>query len=152
MNFPNKKDNTLMQKINEDKWILCQKVSNINQMLKVRADINDSIGNEQYPHLVTIKHKYTTSDDVLFPELSTLSYFAAFEEKCLEKLEEQKSLIFVATDINEGMVQLYVYCKDEQKTILDAIDFFKKNPNFIVEFEVKKDPKWNSFKSMLTKK
>lgn len=141
-----------MQKLNEDKWALCQKVSNINQMLKVRTDINDLIGNEEYPNLLVIKHKYTTSDDVLFPELSTLSYFAAFEEKCLEKLEEKKSLIFVATDINEGMVQVYVYCKDEKQSILDCIDFFKNNSDFIVEFEVKKDIKWNDFKIKLTKK
>ena len=141
-----------MQKINEDKWALCQKVTNINQLLKVRIDIDDKIANEAYPNLLVVKHRYTTSDDVLFPELSTLSYFAAFEEKCLEKLEEQKSLIFVATDINEGMVQLYVYCKDEQKTILDCIEFLKRNPDFIVEFEVKKDPKWNNFKVMLTRR
>lgn len=141
-----------MQKINEDKWALCQKVSNVNQMLKVRTDINALIGDKEYPTLLVIKHKYTTSDDVLFPELSTLSYFAAFEEKCLEALETQKSLIFVATDINEGMLQIYVYCKNEQQTILDSIEFFKKNPNFIVEFEVRFDEKWNNFKIMLTKK
>lgn len=140
-----------MQNINEDKWTLCQNVSNINQMLKVRVDINDLIANKEYSNLLIIKHKYTTSDDVLFPELSTLSYFAAFEEKCLEKLEENKSLIFVATDINEGMLQIYVYCKDEQKTIYDCIDFFKNNRNFIVEFEVKKDENWNNFKIMMTK-
>lgn len=140
-----------MQKINEDKWTLCQKVSNINQMLKVRVDINDLIANENFPNLLVVKHRYTTSDDVLFPELSTLSYFAAFEEKCLEKLELNKSLIFVASDINEGMVQLYVYCKDEQKSILDCIDFFKNNSDFIIEFEVKKDPKWNDFKIKCTK-
>jgi len=141
-----------MQTFNEDKWTLCQQVSNINQMLKVRVDINDKIADENYPNLLTIKHKYTTSDDVLFPELSTLSYFAAFEEKCLAKLEESGSLIFVASDINDGMVQLYVYCKDEQKTILECINFLKNNPNFIVEFEVKKDTKWNDFKIMLTKR
>ncbi len=141
-----------MQEIIEDKWTLCQKVSNVNQMLKVRTDINELIGNKEYPTLLVIKHKYTTSDDVLFPELSTLSYFAAFEEKCLEELEKQKSLIFVATDINEGMLQIYVYCKDEQKTILDSIEFLKKNPNFIVEFEVRYDEKWNNYKIMLTKK
>ena len=141
-----------MQTFNEDKWTLCQKVSNINQMLKVRVDINDKIADINYSNLLTIKHKYTTSDDVLFPELSTLSYFAAFEEKCLEKLEEAGSLIFVASDINDGMVQLYVYCKDEQKTILECINFLKNNPNFIVEFEVKKDTKWNDFKIMLVKR
>jgi len=141
-----------MQTFNEDKWTLCQKVSNINQMLKVRVDIKDKIADNKYPNLLTIKHKYTTSDDVLFPELSTLSYFAAFEEKCLEKLEQSGSLIFVASDINDGMVQLYVYCKDEQKTILECINFLKNNVNFIVEFEVKKDTKWNDFKIMLTKR
>jgi len=140
-----------MQKYSENKWTLCQKVNNINQMLKVRVDINDKIANENYPNLVTIKHKYTTSDDVLFPEVSTLSYFAAFEQKCLEKLENSGSLIFVGSNINEGMVQLYVYCKEEQKTILECIHFFKNNPHFIVEFEVKKDAKWNDFKIMLTK-
>ena len=140
-----------MQKINEDKWTLCQKVSNINQMLKVRTDIEGLIASEEFPNLLVIKHRYTTSDDVLFPELSTLSYFAAFEEKCLEKLELDKSLVFVSSDINEGMVQLYVYCKDEKKSILDCIEFLKKNPDFIVEFEVKKDPKWNDFKIKCTK-
>ncbi len=140
-----------MQKTDEDKWTLCQKVTNINQLLKVRIDIDDKIADERFPNQLIIKHKYTTSDDVLFPELSTLSYFAAFEEKCLEKLEEEESLIFVATDINEGMVQLYVYCKDEQKTILDCIEFLKKNPDFIIEFEVKKDPKWNDFKIKSTR-
>ena len=141
-----------MQEINEDKWTLCQKVSNVNQMLKVRMDVNEYIGDKEYSTLLVIKHKYTTSDDVLFPELSTLSYFAAFEEKCLEELEKQKSLIFVATDINEGMFQIYVYCKDEKKTILDTIEFFKKNSNFIVEFEVRYDEKWNNFKIMSRKK
>jgi|GEM_PF-1282510 len=141
-----------MQTFNEDKWTLCQKVSNINQMLKVRVDINHKIADSNYPNLLTINHTYTTSDDVLFPELSTLSYFAAFEEKCLEKLEENDSLIFVASNINEGLVQLYVYCKDEQKTIFECINFLKNNPNFIVEFEVKKDAKWNDFKIMLTKR
>ena len=140
-----------MQELNENKWTLCQNVSNINQMLKIRIDLDDLIGNKEYPNLLIIKHQYTTSDDVLFPELSTLSYFAAFEEKCLEKLEENKSLIFVATDINEGMIQLYVYCKDEKKSIYDCIDFLKNNPDFIVNFEVKKDSKWNNFKVLSTK-
>lgn len=141
-----------MQPMNEDKWILCQKVDNLNQMLKVRIDINNFSSNEQYPNLLIIKHKYTTSDDVLFPELSTLSYFAAFEEKCLEKLEEEKSLIYVASDINEGLIQLFVYCKDEQKSILDCIEFFKKNPNFIIEFEVKKDITWSEYSKVLEKR
>lgn len=140
-----------MQELNENKWTLCQNVSNINQMLKIRIDLDDLIGNKEYPNLLIIKHQYTTSDDVLFPELSTLSYFAAFEEKCLEKLEENKSLIFVATDINEGMIQLYVYCKDEKKSIYDCIDFLKNNPDFIVNFEVRKDSKWNNFKVLSTK-
>ena len=140
-----------MQKINEDKWALCQNVSNINQMLKVRIDINDLIANEDYSNLLIIKHRYTTSDDVLFPELSTLSYFAAFEDKCLSNLEENKSLVFVASDINEGSVQIYVYCKDEKKTISDCIDFFKNNSDFIIDFEVKKDIRWNNFKIFLTK-
>jgi len=141
-----------MQVLNEDKWTLCQDVSNINQMLKIRTDINDVIGHKEYPNLVIIKHKYTTSDDVLFPELSTLSYFAAFEEKCLNKLEDNESLIFVASDINEGLFQLYVYCKDDKKTIYDCIDFFKNDSNFIVEFEVKKDFSWNNYKIMMTKR
>ncbi len=141
-----------MQTLNEDKWTLCQNVSNINQMLKVRIDLDDLIGDEEYPNLVVIKHRYTTSDDVLFPELSTLSYFAAFEEKCLENLEKNRSLKFVASDINEGMVQIYVYCKDEQKSIRDCIEFFKKNSDFIIDFEVRKDAKWNNFKILMTKK
>ncbi len=140
-----------MQKINEDKWALCQKINNINQMLKVRVDIKDLIASEDYSNLLIIKHRYTTSDDVLFPELSTLSYFAAFEDKCLTILEKNKSIVFVASDINEGVVQLYIYCKDEKKTIHDCIKFFKNNSDFIIDFEVKKDPKWNSFKIFLTK-
>ena len=137
-----------MKSMNEEKWTLCQNVSNINQMLKVRIDIDDIIASKDYPNLLIIKHKYTTSDDVFFPELSTLSYFTAFEEKCIEKLEEEKSLIFVATDINEGMVQVYVYCKDEKKSIYACIDFLKHNKDFIVDFEVRKDPNWNQFKIM----
>jgi hypothetical protein len=140
-----------MQKINENKWVLCQKVSNINQMLKLRVDIDNLIASEVYPNLLVVKHQYTTSDDVLFPELSTLSYFAAFEDKCLTQLEDNKSIVSVASDINEGMIQFYIYCKDEQKTIMDCIEFFKGNPDFIIEFEVRKDIKWNNFKVMKTK-
>lgn len=141
-----------MQEMNEEKWTLCQNISNINQMLKVRIDIDEAVVKVDYPNLVVVKHRYTTSDDVLFPELSTLSYFAAFEEKSLCLQEENREIVFVAMDINEGMVQLYIYCKDIQKTIYDCIDFFKKNPNFIIDFEAKSDTTWESFKTLQTKK
>ena len=141
-----------MQPMNEEKWTLCQNISNINQMLKVRIDIDEAVVRTNYPNLVIVKHRYTTSDDVLFPELSTLSYFAAFEEKSLCLQEEKRDIVFVAMDINEGLVQLYVYCKDVQKTIYDCIDFFKKNPNFIIDFEAKSDTNWDFFKTLQAKK
>lgn len=141
-----------MQAMNDEVWMLCQNVSNINQMLKIRIDLDEMIENKNYSNLLIVKHKYTTSDDVLFPELSTLSYFAAFEEKSLQKQEENKDIVFVASDINEGMVQLYMYCKDVQKSIYDCIDFLKKNPNFIVEFETQVDSTWSCFKNMQQKR
>lgn len=132
----------------DQKWIL-KDSGNINRMLKVRDELKDFNGKEQYPLLLTITHKYATSDDVLFPEPVTLAFFAGFEQNCLEPLQEQGSIKFVASDINTGLLKLYIYTKDAQQTIFDTIEYLKQKPEFKVEFHINQDNKWDFYNSLL---
>lgn len=121
---------------------------NINRMLKVRDDI-DTIKKDEYPSLITIKHKYMTSDDILFPMPETLGFFLTFEEVCLKKLE---SSVYVAQDIDTGFLKLYIYSKDFETTIYDCINYFTKKPELHIEFDVKDDRSWRFISEVMLEK
>jgi hypothetical protein len=121
-----------------DNWVL-KECSDLNRMLKVKTDL-EHIEKDDYPYLITISHKYATSDDILFPEPTTLGFFATFEQKCLLNLSNG---IYVAQDIYTGMLNTYIYSKEDyNKTILETISFLKLKPEYHVEFHVQNDPTW----------
>lgn len=129
-----------------EQWDLIP-TDDINQILKVRNSIADDIKSD-FPELLIVKHQYTTSDDVLFPELSTLGYLNSFEQQSAMVLENKGKLLFAATDIAKGMINIYLYCKDARSTVIEAIETLKKMPLFKVEFEIKQDPTWSMYKSL----
>lgn len=116
----------------------------LNRMLKVRTDLS-LINKQEYPHLIILTHRYATSDDLLFPEASTLAFFAAFEEKCLETLE---SGIYVAQDIYTGLLEIYIYTFNYKKTIIETVEYLNLQPEYHVEFKVNTDNDWQIFKNL----
>lgn len=124
-----------------DIWDL-KESSNINQMLRVRRDVQND---DTLATLLIIKHKYHVLNDIMFPDPSCLSFFTAFEENHLLLLEKDKKIKLLAIDIFEGELKYYVYCKDAKKSIFDCISFLKSNPNYIIEFEIHEDSSWEIF-------
>ena len=118
-------------------WIL-KPCSDINRMLKVRNDL-ESFEPSLYPLHISIIHRYATSDDLIFPEPTTLAFFGGFQEECLEQLDDA---LFVAQDIDTGLLTIHIYAKDHNKTITDTIAYLKRQPKYHVEFKVTTDPQW----------
>lgn len=123
-------------------WIL-KPSSNINQMLKVRNIA--SVDTSQYPTHLCILHRYATSDDLIFPEAATLAFFSAFEEHCLNHLD---NALFVAQDINTGLLSIHIYTQDHNQTINETIEYLKRQPQFHIEFKVTPDAQWQIFKTL----
>ncbi|MEA3353479.1 MAG: DUF695 domain-containing protein [Campylobacterota bacterium] len=121
-----------------DNWVL-KPCSDINRMLKIRTDL-ENFEQSNYPTLLTISHRYATSDDVLFPEPSTLAFFIGFEEKCLLNMD---GAVYVAQDIHTGLLDIHIYAADYEKTIYEAIEYLKLKPQYHVEFKVDADKNWN---------
>lgn len=124
---------------NNDNWALIP-CDDLNRMLKIRTDLENFDKKDQFATLVTITHRYSTSDDVLFPEPATLAFFANFEEKCLNIHDD---MIYVAQDIHTGLLDIHIYVKDHEKSIYDAIEYLKSKPEYHVEFKVTFDKEWN---------
>ncbi|WP_320035488.1 DUF695 domain-containing protein [Halarcobacter sp.] len=122
----------------EEKWYL-ENTGNLNQMLRVRDDIDLPQTMDEFPHLVLIKHEFHAADDIMFPDPACIAFFTVFENNHLEALEEENSSALLAVDICEGMMQFYLYAKDPEKTIYDCIDFLKSNPLYKCDFEVIKN-------------
>lgn len=121
--------------MDEEKWYL-ENTGNLNQMLRVRDDIDIYQTMEDFPHLVLINHNFHVADDIMFPDPACIAFFTVFENNHLESLEEENKLALIAVDICEGLMQFYVYCKDPQETIYDSIEFLKSNDLYTCEFEV----------------
>lgn len=126
-----------------DNWKL-KESSDLNRMLKVRTDL-ESIKKEEYPHLIILTHRYATSDDVLFPEPSTLGFFAGFEERCLANLTAG---VYVAQDIHTGLLDIHIYTNDYKTTITETVEYLKQKPEYHIEFKVNGDKNWNIFKNL----
>jgi len=124
-------------------WSL-KATDDLNQMLKVRDDL-ESIQTKEYNKLLTMSHRFATSDDVLFPEPATLAYFSNLEDICLNTLEDA---IYVAQDIHTGMLDIHIYTKDYDKTIHTLISHLKYKPEFHVDFKVTQDENWNIIKNI----
>ncbi|WP_321313077.1 DUF695 domain-containing protein [Halarcobacter sp.] len=122
----------------EEKWYL-ENTGNLNQMLRVRDDIDLPQTIEEFPHLVLVKHEFHAADDIMFPDPSCIAFFTVFENNHLEALEEENSAALLAVDICEGMMEFYLYSKDPEKTIYDCIDFLKSNELYKCDFEVIKN-------------
>lgn len=119
----------------EEKWYL-ENTGKINQMLRVRDDIDLPQTMDEFPHLVILKHNFHIADDIMFPDPACLAFFTAFENNHLESLEEENKLALLAVDIFEGLMQYFIYCKEPQETVYDCIAFLKSNDLYKCEFEI----------------
>jgi hypothetical protein len=132
--------------MNNDNWELIP-TEDINQILKVRIHHDKAI-EKDFSQLLMIKHTYTTSDDVLFPEVSTLGYLNSLEQLCLFPLHEKHELYYGACDISKGQIVLYIFTKDAQQTMKKTIMTLEKMPLFKVDFEIQSSGGWDLFESL----
>lgn len=131
----------------EDSWQLVP-TKNINQMLRLRTDINEDNLDGKFKNLLVVKHKYHVADDIMFPDPSCLAFFTAFEQNHLVNFEQNDELKLLGVDIFEGTMKFFIYCDDAQKTVYDCISFLKSNPLFKCEFEIILNDKGNSIKKL----
>lgn len=131
----------------EDSWQLVP-TKNINQMLRLRTDINEDNLDEKFKNLLVVKHKYHVADDIMFPDPSCLAFFTAFEQNHLVNFEQNDELKLLGVDIFEGTMKFFIYCDDAQKTVYDCISFLKSNPLFKCEFEIILNDNGNSIKKL----
>jgi len=124
-------------------WTL-KPCDDINRMLKLRSDL-ENIDKASFPMLITLIHRYATADDLLFPEATTLAFFSDFEQKCAMQLDDAH---MVAQDIDTGLLTIYIYAKNYQKSIEDTIAYLKLQPRYHVEFKVQEDKEWSVFKEL----
>ncbi|MEA1914264.1 MAG: DUF695 domain-containing protein [Campylobacterota bacterium] len=128
--------------MNQDNWYL-KETKNLNRLLKISQD--EGMNKDAFPQLLTITHQYTTRDDVMFPEISTLAFFSGFEEGVLTKLETQKKVIYVINDVDHGIFSFYIYTQDAQQTVKDCIEYFKRDGDKKIDFHIQNDPKWDIY-------
>jgi len=128
-----------------EKWNLID-TGNINQMLRVRDDIDEKV--KDFPSLVLLKHNFHIADDIMFPDPSCLAFFTAFENNHLENLEDNGKLSLLAVDICEGLMQFYIYCKEPQEIVYDCISFLKSNDLYKCEFEIVNNDKAQRLKKV----
>lgn len=126
-----------------DNWEL-KPCNDLNRMLKIRTDL-DLIKKEDYPNLIILRHRYATSDDIIFPEPATLGFFATLEKKLIHNLE---NAIYVAQDIHTGLLDIHIYSHNYQKTILQTVEYLKLKPEFHIEFIVTSDVKWDTITNL----
>lgn len=131
----------------EDSWQLVP-TKNINQMLRLRTDINEDNLDEKFKNLLVVKHKYHVADDIMFPDPSCLAFFTAFEQNHLVNFEQNGELKLLGVDIFEGTMKFFIYCDDAQKTVYDCISFLKSNPLYKCEFEIILNDNGNSIKKL----
>lgn len=131
----------------EDSWQLVP-TKNINQMLRLRTDINEDNLDGKFKNLLVVKHKYHVADDIMFPDPSCLAFFTAFEQNHLVNFEQNGELKLLGVDIFEGTMKFFIYCNDAQKTVYDCISFLKSNPLFKCEFEIILNDNGNSIKKL----
>ncbi len=131
----------------EDSWELVP-TKNINQMLRLRTDINEDNLDGKFKNLLVVKHKYHVADDIMFPDPSCLAFFTAFEQNHLVNFEQNDELKLLGVDIFEGTMKFFIYCDDAQKTVYDCISFLKSNPLFKCEFEIILNDNGNSIKKL----
>lgn len=131
----------------EDSWQLVP-TKNINQMLRLRTDINEDNLDGKFKNLLVVKHKYHVADDIMFPDPSCLAFFTAFEQNYLVNFEQNGELKLLGVDIFEGTMKFFIYCDDAQKTVYDCISFLKSNPLFKCEFEIILNDNGNSIKKL----
>ena len=130
----------------QDSWDL-KHTNNLNQLLRIKKEITQN--KNDFTSLLIVKHRYHASDDIMFPDPACLAFFTAFEENHLKKFEDEKSMVLVAVDIFEGLMQFFIYCKDAKKSVYDCIEFLKSNSNFEVEFEIKEDSSWSNYNKLI---
>jgi len=128
--------------MNENNSYLKQ-TKNLNRIIKICED--KDLDKKDFTQLLTITHKYTTRDDVLFPEISTLGFFMGFEKTTLDQLEKDKKILYVVNDIDHGFYKFYIYCKDAKQIVNDCIDYFKNDPTKKIDFHIQNDPTWSIF-------
>ena len=117
--------------------------SDMNQILKVR---NHTDINPEFSNLLIVKHTFLASEDMLFPDPKTIAFFAGFEDTYLSQFEDE--LILVASNIHDGYMKFYIYCKDSQIALFKCIDYLKKEPYYQVDFETFVDKEWRKLEEL----
>jgi hypothetical protein len=128
--------------MNENNSYLKQ-TKNLNRLLKICED--KDLNKNRFPQLLTITHKYTTRDDVLFPEISTLGFFTTFEKTVLDKLENDQKILYVVNDIDHGLYKFFIYCIDAKQIVNDCINYFKNDSTKKIDFHIQNDPSWSIY-------
>ncbi len=119
----------------------------INRILKIRSDLDD-FDKLHFPMLLTVSHRYTSSDDILFPEPATLAFITNLEENFLLDFEHG---VYAAQDIDTGIIDTHIYVNDYKKSIFEIIKFLNKDPRLHFEFRVTPDPSWDIVKELSQK-
>lgn len=127
-----------------DQWEI-KDTAGLNRFLKVRS----SLKIKEYKDLgvlLTITHKYNTNDDMIFPMPQTLAFINGFEDHLLQN---DKELVYIANDVHDGIINLYAYISnDAQKAIDFCIEYFKKFPEYKIDFHLQNDPTWSVFQRL----
>lgn len=123
-----------------ERWEI-KDTSSFNRFLKVRTDLS----NIENPILLTITHKYNTSDDMLFPLPQTLAFVHGLEEHLLG---EKNQLVYFASDIDNGTVHMYAYIHNPDNAINFCIEYCKKYPSYKIDFHLQNDPSHSIFSKL----
>lgn len=121
--------------------------SNINQMLRLRNNLDLEKIKDDYKDLLIVKHHFHIADDIMFPDPACLAFFTSFEENYLLKNENAEYKL-LAIDIFEGDYKFLIYCKDYEKTLHFCIDYLKSNSLYKCDFEILKNDNLKSFEDL----
>ncbi len=133
----------------DKKWHL-KETQNVNQMLRIRKDINPLDALQDYKHLLIVKHEYHIADDIMFPDPACLAFFTTFEQSHLSTVASQNKIFLAAVEIKEGLMRFFIYCDDVQKTMYDCIDFLKTNSLYSCDFQIATKDKEKIIKELIS--
>jgi len=118
----------------EEKWYL--KHDDVNRNLKVRNDLSDDYITGKFKNLLVIRHQFPLDEDSILPDSDRTDFFTRFEERHLEKLEDEGELILSAIDVANGQIRFLIYCDEPEQTFYDCSAFLKDSTLYKCEFDV----------------
>lgn len=110
----------------DEKWYL-QKTDNIKQLLKIRNDIELDQSIKEFSSLLIITYDFKTLDTNKISVEQMMIFFTMFENNYLEALEEENKSALLAVNIEDGLMQFYLYCKNCEQSILDVEVYLNSN-------------------------